>query len=239
MIGINKVPWSVMRSVLKEAVRCGVLFCGATVATSGCSHSDCAVPSIPIAGSLVVSLDDARQISGVDDLRSNPDGDDDQPGHLSSEPPGACRVFDPQVAFGNNWTQFRSAVYNGFADEPIAGVSEPGSKEPGITGGAASLPPKPLMIGQAVGIYPDQVAARVAFESLIPALIECSELHARYYKFAVDQPDESTVVLNYDIDSKVIYHVKNSTLINLSASGFSESGHIADAVLRNITDRIK
>lgn len=230
-------------AVAKVAER-GVLVCGVMVATSACSHSDCAdrpdalATPAAVADSLVVSLDDVRQITGVGDLASNPNGDDDQPRHPSSDPPGACRVFDPQVAFGSNWTQFRSAVYNGVAYEPLPAVPEPGPNPPDIAGGAASLPPKPLMIGQAVGIYADGNAARAAFERLIPALIECSALRTKYYDFDVDQPDQSTVVLNYGIESEVIYRVKDSVLINLSASGFSDSGRIADTILRNITDRI-
>lgn len=234
-----------MRVALARAAEWGVLVCGVMLATSACSPSDCvdrtsAQPRSPAVGdSLVVSLDDVRQITGIDDLASNPNGDDDRPHHPSSEPPGPCRVFDPQVVFGSNWTQFRSAVYSGVAYEPIPGVVEPAPILPGTIGGAASLPPKPLMIGQAVGIYPDGSAARTAFGLLIPALIECSARHAKYYDFTVDQPDQSTVVLNYDFDSKVMYRVKGSALINISALGFPDSERVADKILQNISDRIR
>lgn len=245
MIGERNIHRSPIRAAVAKVAQFGVLVCGVVVAASACAQSECAdqagTHSMSPGGadSLVVSLDAVRQITGVDGLTSNPDGDDHRPHQPSSEPPGPCRVFDPQVAFGSNWIQFRSTVYNGLAYEPIPAAHEPGAMPPDSAGAAASLPSKPLMVGQTVGIYPNRNTANVTFERLVPALIECSALHAKYYEFTIHRPDKSTVVLNYGNDSKAMYHVKGPALINLSALGFPESERVMDTILQDITNRVK
>lgn len=245
MIGERNINQSPIRAAVTKVAQFVALICGVVVAASACAQPECAnragsqSRSAGAADSLVVGLDAVRQITGVDGLTSNPNGDDHQPHRPSSEPPGPCRVFDPQVAFGSDWVQFRSTVYNGLAYDPIPAAHEPGPRPSDSTGAAASLPPKPLMVGQAVGIYSDINTANAAFERLIPALIECSALHAKYYDFVVDRPDKSTVVLNYGNDSRAMYHVKGPALINLSALGFPESERVMDRILQNITDRVK
>lgn len=94
---------------------------------------------------------------------------------------------------------------------------------------------------QAVGVYPSNDVERAAFDRLAPDLTACAGLHAKHYDFAVNQPDTSTVVLNFNGPSpwKMAYRVKSSVLINVAVLGLPQSGQTAQAVLATIADRIK
>jgi hypothetical protein len=91
---------------------------------------------------------------------------------------------------------------------------------------------------QSVGIYPDERAARAAFDRLAPALTACSSLHAKHYDFTVDQPDNSTVALEYASGARDIFHVKSSVLTQVDAGGFAHPDQVAGAVVQMISDRI-
>lgn len=236
---------SVISAMLNKVVRSAVIVEGATAMMSACAHTESSTTTTtavvssaatPTADSLIVSLDDVRRVAGVDDLMADPRGDEDQPKHLSSSPPGRCAVFDPQVAFGSEWSQYRSTVYNGLDQAASAGSPAPAA--PGSVDAVIPAPPKPLMIIQTVAVYPDADEARAAFENIIPALIECSALHAKYYDFTVDQPDASTAVLKYPNEFEGIYRVASRVLIQVSAGGFSRTGRVADAILQEISDRV-
>jgi hypothetical protein len=58
-------------------------------------------------------------------LKVNPKVDTHHPRSPHKPPPGACRVLDPTVAFGSDWTQFRSAAYNRVP--PPSGPRSPGT----------------------------------------------------------------------------------------------------------------
>jgi hypothetical protein len=170
------------------------------------------------AGSLIVSVEDVRRIADFSGLTPEPALDLHQPGHSDSDAPASCRaVFDQQVTFDGGWTQFRSVTYNG----------------------EASVGPAPVLNGvaQAVGVYPDDAAARTAFDHLVSALSACSAAHANNYEVTVHEQDPSTVALHHEqFDS--VYRVKSSVLIEVEVSQFPQSGRIASSVLQTITDRI-
>lgn len=188
-----------------------------------------------VADSLIVGLDDVRRITGSSDLKSDARADDHQPHRRDVDAPGPCQVFNPQVAFGSGWTQFRSVVDNGFARPSPTGVVPPGATGPTAT---APVTRRPLLVGQTVGVYPDAGAARNGFERLIPSLNECSALHAKHYGFVVNHPDASTATLNYGNGSSSIYRVKSSVLIYVEIAGFPQSEQIAGRVSQTIADRI-
>jgi PknH-like extracellular domain len=211
-----------------------VIVCFISLAASSCHRKPTdnkhLSPKMIDADSLLVSVADVERISGTDKLKVNPKVDTHHPRSPHSAPPGACRVVDPTVAFGSDWTQFRSAVYNG-APESSA------PQAPG-TGATAPAPAKPLLVAQSVGVYPDEWAAHAAFDRLAPALTACSALHAKYYDFRVDQPDNSTVTLEYASGAMDIFHAKSSVLSYVTAGGFAHSEQVAAAVLQMISDRI-
>jgi hypothetical protein len=233
---------SALNAALPATVKPIVIVCCLVVATSACAHPGSAVrtstePASAIAAdSLVVSLDEVRRITGSTDLKANPSGDEHRPRHPRSDPPGPCRVFDPKVAFGSGWTQFRSVVYNGFGYPTLPGAPAPTA--PGPTA-LAPAPPKPLLVIQTIGVYADVGAARTAFEHLAPELRACAALHAKYYEFTVSQPDPATVTLNYSSGAENMYRMKSSVLIYIAAAGFPHSEHIADTILQTVADRIR
>lgn len=187
-------------------------------------------PRVIDADSLLVNVVDVERISGVGNLGANPRADTHHPRSPQKPPPGACRVLDPTVTFGSDWTQFRSAVYN-----RVPPPSAPPAPRPGAS---ALAPAKPLLFAQSVGIYPDERAARAAFDRLPSALEACSALHARYYDFRIDQPDRSTVILEYPSGARDVFHTKSSALIHVDAAGFAHPNQVAAAVVQMISDRI-
>ncbi|WP_077090832.1 sensor domain-containing protein [Mycobacterium rhizamassiliense] len=208
-----------------------VLGCCA-VSLTGCGHSatpaqtsSTATTTNMNADSLIVSLDDVRRIAGVAALTdaSRPAV---QPKHFTSDAPGPCAsVSDQQAIFDDHWTQFRSVAYSGDSYSGVGDVKIRAVAD----------------VVQSVGVYPTNDAARATFDRLVPDLKACPGLHARNYDFTVQQPDASTVVLEFPGRSpwKTAYRVKSSVLVNVAALGFSQAEQTAETVLQNITDRIK
>ncbi|WP_238559649.1 sensor domain-containing protein [Mycobacterium liflandii] len=133
----------------------------------------------------------------------------------------ACRaVFDQNVAFGSGWAQFRSVTYNGTIN------TGPGQ------------PHMAAVVTQGIGIYPDDGAARDAFDRLVPALTACSDMQAKHYDFTIAQPNPSTVALKSDLWN-VMYRLQSSVLIDVAVLGLPQSEQTANAVVDAITDRMK
>jgi hypothetical protein len=215
-----------------RAVLCNsfLIACCVAASISACADRTAPVkagpetPSAIAADSLLVSLDDVRQISGSNELTSYAKGDLHQPGHHDSDAPAPCRVaYDQETLFGNGLAQFRSMTYSA--------VTSP------VPGG----PNKALAITQAVGVYPDGATARTTYDRLVAALPECSALHAKYYEFTVASPDSTTTGLDFPErqQSKFMYRVKSSVLIEVTVQGFAQSDKIAGSILETITDRIR
>jgi hypothetical protein len=219
----------------KVTVAAFVILCAISLTASSChrqptdSTSNQTAKAID-ADSLLVTAADVERMSGADNLKANPRADTHHPRSPHKPPPGACRVLDPTVTFGSDWTQFRSAVYNRVP--PPSAPPAPGR------GPSAPAPAMPLLFAQSVAIYPDERAARAAFDRLAPALAACSSLHANYYDFTVSQPDNSTVALEYPSGIRNIFRVKSSVLIYVDAAGFAHSDQLARAVIQTISDRI-
>ena len=83
-------------------------------------------------------------------------------------------AYHEDVAFGTDWTQFRTVAY--------ATDTSPGP------GQAKAM----VDIIQAAGVYRDANAARAAFDRVAAALTACADLHTPRYDFGVDKKDPST-----------------------------------------------
>lgn len=181
------------------------------------------------ADSLIVSVDDVRRIADNGSLTSQPELDVYQPTSQQAEPdvPSACEAVNGgEQTFTGGWRQFRSVQYSG-------------STPPTVSGGGNLY----SAVSQAVGIYPDEAAARAAFDRLISTLKACSALHDKYYDFAVKNEDSSTVTLDYS--NEYLHNimcnmvsVKSSVLAYVGVGGIPQSERIAQTVLQAITDRI-
>ena len=203
-----------MRS-LSVMARLLAVWC-AIVAAAGCAENDHAVtataaPHSLIADSLILNVEDVQRIAKFDDLTSDPQQDTRAPGNLDAQAPAPCRaVFDQQAAFAQGWNNFRSVWYSGASNK-------------GVT--------------QAVGVYPDESAARNAFGRASSDLAACAALHADGYNFTTQTPTPSTVEVCFE-KCRVVYRWQSSVLIDVSVQHFSDADRIAAEVVKAIADRI-
>lgn len=211
-----------IRALLSAGLRSVAIVCCVAATGTGCGRPDAVTAAGTDVDSLIVSLDDVRRIANLQDLNQYSHGDADRPGNEDADAPEPCRsVYDQQVAFGSDWRQFRTVTYNA------------------LVSASHGAPAKMYVVTQAVGIYPDGSAARAAFDRLAPALTACSELRRKYYDFTVSHQDPATVALDYpEGQSKVVYRVKSTALIDIVVQGFSQSERIAATTLQTIADRI-
>jgi hypothetical protein len=126
----------------------------------------------------VLSLDDVRGITGIQEFRAldAPDGDRAAPVPLADTPELCRAVYDQPVVCGSRWSQFRSVTYSAYTPHPFL---------PGF----ASLT-------QSIALYPDAVAARNAFDRVVAAAPACSDTTADYYHRTLQRPDPNTLILN-------------------------------------------
>jgi PknH-like extracellular domain len=194
------------------------------VAVQACGQPEAAnetssEPAGLVADSLLVNVDDLRRVTGFKDFDSTPGFDVHQP---TPDPAtaGPCRaVFDQQYAFGTGWKQFRSVTYSGTTNTAV-----------GQAHGIA-------VVTQAVGVYPDEAAARTAFDRLGPELTACSATRATNYEFTMTKPDPSTLSLDSG-KWHVTYRVDSSAMVDVTVMGLSNRDRIALDVMDTITDRI-
>jgi hypothetical protein len=216
-------------TVTRHPIACGaaaILLCWLSTTLTGCHHG-ADHPNAPAEkhatpDSLIISIDDVRQIAGQPGLQPNPKGDEQQPHPPNASAPGPCQVESGQkVAFGDAWTQFRGVSYS-----ELSGT---------IPGGPKGM----SVINQAVGVYPDSNAAHGAFDKLLPQLTACAALHAKFHDFTITQPDPSTITLTYTghLEAVSTYNVQSPYLIQVSAWGVPHSGQTAHEVLQKIIDR--
>ncbi|AGL37523.1 sensor domain-containing protein [Mycobacterium avium] len=171
---------------------------------------------------LLVNLDDVRRIADTESLNSGPGSQVQQPRHSDSNTPTPCRaVFDQEAIFDGDWTQFRSATYNG---DVYSGTGQ--VKVRGIAN-----------VVQAVGIYRDADTARAHFDQLLPSLTACTALHAKNYDFTVRQLDTDTLSLSSSV-WKLFYRVKSSVLLYVGALGVPQTEQSAQQILQTITNRV-
>jgi hypothetical protein len=203
-----------------------VIFCSAPTLVA-CHHGSGQPGSTPTPefalDSLFASLDDVRQISGLSDLKADPQGAQQQPYRPQTRGPGPCLAFsDQQVAFGDTWKSFREVSYEAFR-KPFPGA-------------ASSL----SSVNQVAGVYPDPDTARAVFNKLPPQFEACAALHAKYYNFTLDQPDPATITLTYtgDFQSTTVYKVQSKYILLVSANAMPHSGQTALDILQKITGHI-
>jgi hypothetical protein len=175
-----------------------------------------AAPAAPTQStdSMILSLEDVGAIVGVSDLAPQPLLDLHQPRGMhqyDGQYPSQCQpVFDQDVAFGSDYSQFRSVSYSGAANRAVT---------------------------QAVGIYASADAARAALIRLANSIQACSELHVPKMEPTVQQLDRSTLAVCFT-QCATLYRAKGPVLIGVDAVHFGDSDRIATVVMKQITDRI-
>lgn len=221
MAGRRGIRWNVaVRERMTAATRfvCAVCLVGGmfgAVQHGGPATAN-AAPAAPTqsADSMILGLDDVSAIVGVSDLAPQALLDLHQPRGMhqyDGEYPSQCQpVFDQDVAFGSNFSQFRSVSYSGAANRAVT---------------------------QAVGIYPTADAARAALIRLANSLQACSELHVPKMEPTVQQLDRSTLAVCFS-QCATLYRATGPVLIGVDAVHFGDSDRIATAVLKQITDRV-
>lgn len=195
-------------------------FC-AVLAMSACGteRGANATPNIDV-NALIANIEDARKITGVNNLGPHPQGDINRPSSYGADSPAPCRaVFNQEATFGSEWVQFRSVTYNA-----------PTNTVPGQARGIAD-------VIQAVGVYADDGAARDAFNRLAPALESCIALRLPAYSFTLGRPDASTITL-YSNLWKIVYKVDSSVLIDVATIGFPGSEKAARDITDTISNRV-
>ncbi|MFW3113444.1 sensor domain-containing protein [Mycobacterium haemophilum] len=200
--------------------------CGLAIVLSACSHPS--APAKPTtaasrvdAKSLIISVADVIRIANFADLTPQTMADLRQPSAGNMNAPGPCRAVGNSVfTFAGGWTQFRGVSYSGTTDD----------LEPG---GMAPID----QVSQAVAVYPNDGAARVALDQLATSLTQCAALHDSAYDFALERPDPATLRLS-SVGWSHQYHVKSSVLMSIGVLGLEPADEIAGAVLQAISDRI-
>ncbi|MFN3005966.1 sensor domain-containing protein [Mycolicibacterium wolinskyi] len=173
-------------------------------------------PPPPTTDSVVLSIDDVRRISGVNALERTVDTNRPKPDNNAVP---ACRALSDQgVAFGDQWTEFHSTSDNGNLD--VRGV-------PGLM----------AVAGQVVAIYPNEEAAREAFDRRIAAVEECVKLHIPFYDPAVSRPADDTAVFSGDGWSSATI-VKSAVVIDAGVVALPDAERVASELAQAMADRI-
>ena len=209
-------------ALIRKAMTMVAIACCLSAMTLACARRDGAVtadggPPDSTVGvdTLIVGLDEARRIADFPGLKSDPALDLREPRgrnqHDSRHPQQCWAHFDQGVAFGGDWTGFRSVTYSG-------------SKNYGIS--------------QAVAVYPDESASRAALDRLESAFAACSGLHTADFPLTVRRKDSSSIAL-CSRQCAIVYRVKSSVLMNVSVQRFPTTAErIADSFVQTIADRI-
>ena len=202
-----------------------VAVCSAVIAIAACSRGNS--PAKPnnapptTVDAMIVSVEDVRKIANADDLTPHPHADLRKPPPADVNAPGPCRaVGHTDITFGSNWTEFRSAGYNGVTDD--------------IQPGGVQLVNE---VTQAVARYPDSSTARGAFHQLELTLQACVDLKDPNYNFGLDRADSSTLRISADQWSH-LYREKSGVLISVGVVGLDSAPQIASTVIQMITDRV-
>lgn len=193
---------------------------------TACSHnnSTSASPTSTATGvdALIVSVEEVRRIANYEELTSHAHANLSHPPSGDVNAPGPCRAAGTSdLTFATGWTEFRSAGYSGVTDD--------------IDPGGLALVDS---ISQAVAIYPDAHAARVALDQLEGSLNACIALHNPKYDFKLDKPDPTSLRIT-DNGWSHQYRIKKSVLMSVGVLGIEPAERIATTILDNITERIK
>lgn len=196
-----------------------------TLSTLGCqSHTDGA-GSANTFDRLPLSLDEVKQISGFDGFIR--EIDTDQPAADNYGPSGPCQaIADQQIAFGEDWTQFRS-------------IADNGNLRAGGRPRAAKTVPLMAAALQNVASYPDATTAREVFDRRVTAMRKCAELNIPTYSGALSQRDPSTVVYTSGTGGMtLVFVIKSTVLVEVSILALPDAERVASDISRVILDRI-
>ncbi|WP_074133093.1 sensor domain-containing protein [Mycolicibacterium houstonense] len=194
---------------IRTAASCLALLLATACATGSGETTPSSSPS-PRATPIVLSINDVRAISQIQDFRPEPDWDLAGP---SSDPntPEPCRsVYDDVTVFGSGTEQFRTVAYGAVIKHPLI---------PGFA-----------RITQTVAVYPDRHTAEATFDSLRAAVPHCVKAGIESYDAAVRQPDESTILLD-GRGGDTAYRLTSSTVFSVSSLGLTDDDRVALAVL--------
>jgi PknH-like extracellular domain len=171
---------------------------------------------------MIVGVEDVRHIANAEDLKPRAGTDTHKPPPADANAPEPCRpVGHNDLTFGNGWTEFRSAGYNGVTDD--------------IEPGGNSMVNE---VTQAVARYPTSDKAVAALHQLESSLQACLAAHNPEYQFALDKPDSATVRIT-DNQWCHLYRVKSAVMVSVGVLGLEAADQIANTVLQTISDRIK
>jgi hypothetical protein len=203
-----------------------VILVSAVVAASACGHSGTTAKSstarVSSVGELIVSIEDVRRIASTEDLTPHVHADLHQPPPADANAPGPCgAVGHSDATFGNRWSEFRSAGYNGVTDD--------------ITPGTPDIINE---VSQAIARYPNSDTASGAFQQLGSKLQACVDLHNANFSFTLDKPDPSTLRIS-DVEWSHLYRQKSDVLISVGVVGLQAADQIANTLVQMIGDRIK
>lgn len=176
-------------------------------------------PPTPTVDSLLLSVDEIREIAQFDQLSA-----DGSPTLTAPQPdptaPDPCKaVLDQQMIFGENVDEFRTASYGAAT-----------GTEPGQISGVA-------IVTQAIGQYPSAADARAAFNALAPAIEECNGLRVKNYEYRTTAIDNDTLSLHSNV-ADIVDHVDGMALIHVTVVGLPNSRQIADDVVQRISNRL-
>lgn len=206
--------------------RAAVVACAAVAVASGCSDPPVDTRAVPpehaFADSLIVSIEDVRQIANFEGLQPYSYADRHHPFRGNVDAPGPCRaVGSSDLTFTAGWKEYRAVAYSGTTDDLQPGGIAPINE-----------------VTHAVAVYPDAGAAREALTRLETTLRECASLRDSAYSFALDKPDTSTLKLG-SAGWSHLYRAKSSVLISVGVLGIEPAERVANTMLATITDRIK
>ncbi|MCV7249614.1 sensor domain-containing protein [Mycobacterium koreense] len=146
----------------------------------------------------------------------------DTPADIDPGAPGTCwSVSNEQEIFGADTTAFRAVQYGAELKAAPRGKGFP-------------------TVTQAVGGYRDAAAARGTFDRLQRALQECAQVHEPSHSFTLSSEDPTTAVLTFPAPARatVLYRVRDTELLRVSALALDQSDRIAHQVAEVITGRI-
>jgi hypothetical protein len=214
--------WLDRRAKTPRAVHAGRTFPRRWTALVVCAvwaASSCGAEDGTVDPSVLLSVNDVRDITGMQELENDPAAPTDR-AQPDPTAPGPCKaIFDQQVAFGSSVSDFRTVSY-GAATHTA----------PGEIRGVA-------IVSQAVGSYADADEARAAFNRLEPMVRQCSFLDVEGYRYDIVTPSDSTLTLT-SAPGDIVYHVASTSLISVVVVGLPESEHVAEEIVQSISQRL-
>ena len=166
---------------------------------------------------LPLSIAQVREISGFDRLER--ESDSDEPVADTYTPEGPCReAADQVVAFGDDWTVFRSVADGGdlYADRQLSPM---------------------VVVAQNVVGYPSEASAGEVFDRRLKDVRECAALDLPGLGGDVERLDDNTVRWSAD-GMTTVYAIESDVLVDASVVALPDADRIASEVVAAVLDRI-